>query len=52
MFGYDDEQFTDNIPENLRCPVCLLVLREPHLLSCCGVHICQVSSGEGLGWSG
>ena len=40
--GYDDQLFLDPAPESLQCPVCLLVLRDPHLLSCCGAHICQV----------
>ena len=41
--GYDDDYFVDAAPESLHCPVCLLVLREPHLISCCGTHICQVT---------
>ena len=41
--GYDDDYFVDPAPESLHCPVCLLVLREPHLISCCGAHLCQVS---------
>ena len=41
--GYDDDCFVDLAPESLHCPVCLLVLREPHLISCCGAHLCQVS---------
>ena len=41
--GYDDDNFVDPVPESLHCPVCLLVLREPHLISCCGTHICQVT---------
>ena len=40
--GYDDDYFVDPAPKSLHCPVCLLVLREPHLISCCGTHICQV----------
>ena len=40
--GYDDDYFVDPAPKSLHCPVCLLVLREPHLISCCGAHICQV----------
>ena len=38
--GYDCE-FVDSPPDSLECPVCLLILKEPHLLSCCGVKICQ-----------
>ena len=40
--GYDDDGFLDPPTESLYCPVCLLVLREPNLMSCCGAHICQV----------
>ena len=39
--GGHDCEFVDSPPESWECPVCLLVLREPHLLSCCGVKICQ-----------
>ena len=44
--GYGDELFFEPPDEtsSLRCPVCFLVLREPHLLSCCGSHLCQVSN--------
>ena len=44
--GYGDELFLEPPDEtsSLRCPVCFLVLREPHLLSCCGSHLCQVSN--------
>ena len=41
--GYKDQIFLDLPPESLHCPVCLLVVREPHVLVCCGTHICQVS---------
>ena len=42
--GYDDSIFL-NLPsdKSLECPVCMSVLRDPHLLSCCGSHVCQVS---------
>ena len=40
--GYDDDIFISTPPESLKCPVCLLILREPHQLTCCGVLICQV----------
>lgn len=40
--GYEDNLFLETPPESLTCPVCLLVLKEPHLLSCCGEHICKV----------
>lgn len=41
--GYEDSFFVETPPDSLTCPVCLLVLRQPHLLSCCGAHICQVT---------
>ncbi len=41
--GYEDSVFVEVPPDSLACPVCLLVLKEPHLLSCCGAHICEVS---------
>ena len=41
--GYDSGLFVDDPPKYLECPLCLSILREPHLLSCCGAHICEVS---------
>jgi O-acetyl-ADP-ribose deacetylase (regulator of RNase III) len=32
--------FVGPVPSELECPVCLLVMREPHLTSCCGNHFC------------
>ena len=40
--GYDEDIFIITPPDSLKCPVCLLVVRNPYLLSCCGVLICQV----------
>ena len=40
--GYDDDIFISTPPEYLKCSVCLLIVREPHLLSCCGALICKV----------
>ena len=44
--GYEDHLFLDLPPESRapHCPVCLLVVREPHVLLCCGSRICQVSN--------
>ena len=39
--GFDCDLFIHDIPDSLQCPVCLLVVRDPHILSCCGVKICQ-----------
>ena len=42
--GYDDGIFVNPPGEDLgvHCPICLLVLKEPHLLACCGRHLCEV----------
>ena len=40
--GYDENIFIIT-PDSLKCPVCLLVVRDKaYLLSCCGALICQV----------
>ena len=39
--GYDYE-FVSPPPKSLECPVCLLTLRDPHVISCCGNEFCQV----------
>ena len=39
--GYDFE-FVTAPPKSLECPVCLLTLRDPHVISCCGNEFCQV----------
>ena len=39
--GYDCE-FVDSIPDSLSCSVCLLAFRNPHLLDCCGIKLCEV----------
>ena len=41
--GYDCS-FVDNPPENVQsnCPVCLLIVRNPHQVTCCGYSFCQV----------
>ena len=30
-----------NIKADLKCPICLLVLKSPHLTDCCGGHFCE-----------
>ena len=37
--GYDCD-FIDTVPDSLSCCLCLLPLRDPHLLDCCGVKMC------------
>ena len=39
--GYEYE-FLSPPPKSLECPVCLLTLRDPHVISCCGNEFCQV----------
>ena len=38
--GYDYDFVSP--PKSLECPVCLLTLRDPHVISCCGNEFCQV----------
>ena len=38
--GYDYE-FVAPPPKSLECSVCLLTLRDPHVISCCGNEFCQ-----------
>ena len=38
--GYDFK-FVNEVSEEFLCPICLLVLKEPHLSGCCGHHFCQ-----------
>ena len=40
--GYYDVDFIDPPPDSLQCPVCLSALKQPHILSCCSSHICEV----------
>ena len=37
--GFDCD-FIQPPPKHLECPVCLLVLKDPHVSSCCGNHFC------------
>ena len=39
--GYDYE-FVTPPPKSLKCSICLLTLRDPHVISCCGNEFCQV----------
>ena len=43
--GYDYD-FVDGPPKSLECPVCLLTLRDPHVISCCGQEFCQLCIGR------
>ena len=39
--GYDLDLVDDSVAEEYRCPICLLVIKQPMLTSCCGYHFCQ-----------
>ena len=38
--------FVSPPPSELECPICLLLMREPHLTSCCGNHFCSACISE------
>ena len=38
--GYDLD-FVDNPSQDYECPICLLVLRDPQMVSCCGRKYCR-----------
>ena len=39
--GGHEYQFVEEPPKDLKCSICLSVLRDPHLTSCCGNHYCE-----------
>lgn len=39
--GYDYD-FVEEPSKELQCSICLSVLRDPHLTSCCGNHFCKL----------
>ena len=43
--GYDYE-FIDPPPNSLECSICLLTLRDPQIISCCGNHFCHTCIGR------
>lgn len=43
--GYDFE-FVSPPPKSLECSICLLTLKEPHVISCCGNHYCKACIGR------
>ena len=43
--GYDYE-FIDPPQNSLECSICLLTLRDPHVISCCGNHFCHKCIGR------
>lgn len=46
--GYDPEviPFVEKPPEDLECPLCLVVLKNPFLVECCGHHFCETCIGR------
>ena len=36
-----DGKFVQNLPEELRCPICLDLLSDPRIADCCGKHFCH-----------
>ncbi len=43
--GYDND-FVDEPPKSLECSICLLTLRNPTVISCCGNHFCEPCIGR------
>ncbi|XP_064390383.1 TNF receptor-associated factor 4-like isoform X2 [Halichondria panicea] len=43
--GYDND-FADQPPKSLECSICLLTLRNPMVISCCGNHYCEACIGR------
>lgn len=43
--GYDCI-YVDKPPKAYECPICLLVLRNPHMVDCCGQKYCQTCIGR------
>ena len=43
QFSKDELSFAEEIPKHfeLECPVCLNILTEPHLVTCCGNNFCK-----------
>ena len=40
VYGGYQECFLDAVPERLKCSICTKVLRDPHLMVCCGQKYC------------
>ena len=37
----DDYEYLDDLPEEYQCSICLSLLKDPHLTTCCGHHFCK-----------
>ncbi len=44
--GGHDYDFVDQLPKSLECSICLLTLRNPMVISCCGNHFCEPCIGQ------
>lgn len=44
--GGHDYEFVSNPPSGLECSVCLLILKSPTVVSCCGNHFCEPCIGR------
>uniref|UniRef100_A0A1X7UIT4 RING-type domain-containing protein n=1 Tax=Amphimedon queenslandica TaxID=400682 RepID=A0A1X7UIT4_AMPQE len=40
QFSKEELSFVEELPNDLKCPVCLNILTDPHLVSCCGHNFC------------
>ena len=38
--GSKDYELVEKLPEKLQCPICSDLLDNPHLMGCCGHHLC------------
>ena len=54
QFSKDELSFAEEIPKHveIECPVCLNIMTDPHLVSCCGHNFCEscierVKAGDG-----
>ena len=48
MATKQDYEFTDVIPEDCLCIICMDVLQEPQLTDCCGQHFCKACLEKSL----
>lgn len=41
MSGAEEYDFVSGLPEEYQCHICLCLLNDPHLTTCCGHHFCK-----------
>ena len=46
LIGGHDYEFVSTPPSSLECSICLLTLRNPTVISCCGNHFCEQCIGR------